>query len=577
MNSIHKSSLFFLICALFSIMSKAQSIAIKGGQLIDVENQKIIENSLVLIKDGIIKDVGQVGSIKIPEEAEIMDATGKWLSPGLIDAHIHLFQSGGLYTRPDAIDLRQFYAYQRDQRWIKENADDLLKSYLACGITTVVDVGGPFHNFALRDSMNTKTESPHIFLTGPLISTYQPEELLTKDPPIIKVNSIEEAKDLVRKQVPFKPDLIKIWYIVLPGETPEGNLPIVQAVIDESHANNIKVAVHATEMKTARLAIENGADILVHSVDDKVVDQAFIDLLKEKGTIYVPTLIVHQKYAQVFGQNYQANEADFNKTHPHPLGTLLDLQHIRAKLLVDMYKAYAIQGKVRDEMRDSVKAANLQLLAKNNIPIATGTDAGNIGTLHGSSYFDELAAMAKAGLSNWELIQASTINAAQSLNQMSHLGSINKGKSADVLLLNANPLEDIQHLQQLDILVHKGQIIDLTKMNNNSPENLAQRQLNAYNLRDIDAFLEPYSDEVEIYNFPDELLYSGKEKMRTDYAKFFKETPNLHCKLVNRMVLGNKVIDQEEVTGFPNDYVLEAVAIYYIENEKITKVYFMRP
>lgn len=108
------------------------------------------------------------------------------------------------------------------------------------------------------------------------------------------------------------------------------------------------------------------------------------------------------------------------------------------------------------------------------------------------------------------------------------------------------------------------------------PEKLAQAQLDAYNARDIEAFLEPYTENVEVYNFPDQLIFKGKDKMRPVYAKMFEETPDLHCELVNRMVLGTTVIDQEKVTGFPGGNILEVMAVYKIDNGKIAQVYFIR-
>jgi hypothetical protein len=107
-----------------------------------------------------------------------------------------------------------------------------------------------------------------------------------------------------------------------------------------------------------------------------------------------------------------------------------------------------------------------------------------------------------------------------------------------------------------------------------TPEALAQKQLEAYNAHNIDAFVEPYADDVEIYEFPNKLLYKGKETMRKDYGEFFKRATNLHCELKNRIIQGNTVIDKEYITGAGKPF--EAVAIYQIENNKIKKVYFMR-
>jgi len=104
---------------------------------------------------------------------------------------------------------------------------------------------------------------------------------------------------------------------------------------------------------------------------------------------------------------------------------------------------------------------------------------------------------------------------------------------------------------------------------------LAQQQLEAYNNRDIEAFLEPYSDTVKIYSFPDQLQYTGKDKMRMRYGGMFERTPELHCNLLNRMVQGNTVIDQEEVTISSDRDKIYAIAIYKVWGGKIQEVYFI--
>lgn len=108
-----------------------------------------------------------------------------------------------------------------------------------------------------------------------------------------------------------------------------------------------------------------------------------------------------------------------------------------------------------------------------------------------------------------------------------------------------------------------------------TPAELAQQQLEAYNARDIEAFLEPYADEVELYNFPNQPISVGKERMRRSYGKLFEETPDLHCELVDRMVMGNTVIDQERVIFRKGEPPLNAIAIYKIIEGKIAQVYFI--
>ncbi|WP_299211821.1 nuclear transport factor 2 family protein [uncultured Aquimarina sp.] len=107
-----------------------------------------------------------------------------------------------------------------------------------------------------------------------------------------------------------------------------------------------------------------------------------------------------------------------------------------------------------------------------------------------------------------------------------------------------------------------------------SPEHVVQKQLNAYNTRNIESFLATYSDRVKVYNYPNELTYEGKEKMKSIYTPFFDSTPDLHCEIKSRIVYGNKVIDEELV--LINGREIKAVAIYEVENGKISKVTFLQ-
>ncbi|NJM78876.1 MAG: SnoaL-like domain-containing protein [Flavobacterium sp.] len=107
-----------------------------------------------------------------------------------------------------------------------------------------------------------------------------------------------------------------------------------------------------------------------------------------------------------------------------------------------------------------------------------------------------------------------------------------------------------------------------------NPEKIVQEQLEAYNNRDIDAFLATYSEAIKIYDYPNTFRYEGKEKMKTIYSELFQEYPNLFCTIKNRIVIGNKVIDEEYVQ-IGSEFI-SAVAIYEVENNKIIKVTFLR-
>ncbi|MBX2877648.1 MAG: amidohydrolase family protein [Saprospiraceae bacterium] len=571
---MHRFYALIYFCLLnIALLAQDGSLLLQGGTLVDVESKTIRPNTNILIEEGRITTISDQ-PINTPADVRRISLNGQFIMPGLVDAHIHLFQSGGLYTRPDAIDLQEFHPYEKERQWVKDNAEQILKRYLRVGVTTVIDVGGPLANYELRDRFKVDSGTPNVWLTGPLVSTYQPAAFQIDDPPIIKVKNAEEAKAIVRKQLPYKPDLIKIWYIVRRGEDASTNYNLVKATIDESHKHGLKVAVHATQLNTAKLAVKAGADILVHSVDDPI-DRGFISLLQQNNTVYIPTLVVSRKYLEVFGQNNDLSYEDFTMSDPTVLGSLFDLKHLPKKEFIATYKQRATQRMANTKAQDQVRKNNLKKLAAAGITIATGTDAGNIGTLHASSYLRELFDMRLAGMDNFSVLQASTINGAKVLGRDKDLGSIKEGKIADLLILTTNPAENLDHIQDIEYVIKDGKVYEPEEILPDSPVDLAQRQLNGYNARNIEAFLEPYSDNVELYRFPDQLMGKGRAFMRSTYSKMFENTPDLHCELVNRIVQGDTVIDRERVTGF-GAKPLEATAIYKIKDGKIVKVYFIQ-
>ncbi len=569
------------LVALLSLTSLVAQTYITNTTIVDVENQKLIPNQTVTITDDLISNIQSHKKVKLPENASIIDGTGKYLMPGLTDAHIHFAQNGGLYTRPDVIDLRAFSSFENEIQLTKDDMEQKLLRYLKQGITNVIDVGSNFNFLEQRKDFITKDSLPSIFITGPLLTTYQPKvyESYPENKPFILTKTIEDGIKGVQQQLPYKPDFIKIWYIAgADGLSVEAsarkNLPIVKAIIDEAHNNNLKVAVHATERITAQLAVENGADFLVHFIDDEILKNDFIQLMKKNKTILIPTLIVPSGYNKTFAQTLSFSAHELQNADPYQLGSLLDLKHLSDTTLVNNYKNSSRAQSARSKTSDSIAMVNTKILADAGVLLATGTDAGNIGTLHASSYLAELQVMQQSGMSTWQILTASTLNGAKILDKQNEFGTVSIGKKANLVLLNANPVEDIDNIININRVINNGVVIEPEELLKDTPADLAQRQLNAYNLRDIDAFLEPYAEDVEIYTFPDELQTKGKDNMRKIYTSMFENTPNLHCELVNRIVQGNTVIDQERVQ-FGNQ-IVEAIAVYHVEDGKIKKVYFIQ-
>jgi len=575
---VYFTLLFFLLINMFGY----SQTYITNVAIVDVEKKKLYENQTVVITDDKISNIQPYKKVKIAENDTVIDATGKFLAPGLVDAHVHFFQNGGLYSRPDVIDLRSEKPYNEEIELSKNNIEIHSKLYVRNGITTVIDVGATYNLLNKKRDYKDNPLAPNIYMTGPLLTTYEPAVYnnLDKDEPFSLVKTVEDGIKMVQNQLQYNPDFIKIWYIVgadgLDTETSaRKNLPIIKAIIEESHKNNLKVAVHATQRITAQLAVENGADFLVHSVDDELITTDFANLLKKNNTIICPTLIVHDRYNKTFAQEFDYSNHELTASNPYQLGTLMDLAHLENKQLTDGYKnmANSEASASRSKNMKSIMRTNLKTLVDAGVTIATGTDAGNIGTLHASSYLAELRAMQASGMTNWQILEASTINGARILGHESDYGSVSIGKKANLILLNANPVEDINNVTEIRTVFNKGNIYDVHSILQDTPEDLAQRQLNGYNARDIDAFLEPYADDVEIYTFPDKLMVKGKDLMRASYAQMFQNTPNLHCKLENRIIQGNVVIDEERVQF--GEKIIEATAIYHVENGKIQKVYFI--
>ena len=343
------------------------------------------------------------------------ECVGKFILPGYIDTHIHFFQSGDLFTRPDAVDLNKVRPYEDEVAMGKESPERLFARYLRSGITSVVDIGGPMWNFEIRKIANSTAKAPRVAVAGPLISSVSREKLDLGDPPIVKIDTPEQGRELVRKLAEQKPDLVKIWYIVDKDHPVERFRPIVRATIEESHARKIRVAVHATELEAARAAVEEGADLLVHSVTDKLVDDAFVKLLKERRTILCPTLVVFERYGRTFSHKLNLTPEEKAWGNPEVIASL-DVTKIPPDKVPDRIKtAFAEPDATLDRIQKTYDVAlqNLKTLEDAGITIAAGTDAGNIGTIHGPALFREFQLMKEAGLTPMQILQCATTNAAK--------------------------------------------------------------------------------------------------------------------------------------------------------------------
>lgn len=555
--------------------AQANHTLISNTNVIDVATGKVIKDASVLFKDGIIQDMFITKKYKLPPATTVIDGTGKYVMPGMTDAHIHFFQTGGLYTRPDGYDFNHIKPYATERADAFNSAGDFMRRYLKAGITTVADVGGPFSNFVIRDSLSRQLLSPTVLVTGPLFSMVADKPLDNGDPPIVKTTTIAAADSLMDRLLAKRPDYIKIWYIVTPELPADKTFPVVQHIARRTHDAKLKLAVHATQHKTAELAVDAGADLLVHSVDNEIVSDQLLKKLVANKVSYNPTFVVKRGADGVLLGDFKPDANDVNNANPFFYGTLMDPEQIPAE---DLPKVFANVRSRKDAFvkrgraQDSIMRINLKKVYDAGVNVVAGTDAGNPGTMHASSFIRELEAMKSAGLTNANLLKTATLNPAACFGK--NTGLLAKGRVADIIILPRNPLEDLSVVTTPEYVIKSGRILKADTLVRESPEMLVQRQLNAYNARNIDAFLDTYSDDIELYSFPDKLRSKGKDAMRKSYGEMFGSQKRLHCKIVDRIVLNNTVIDHEYVTS--DDKVVQAIAIYEVKDGKIVRVSFKR-
>jgi len=470
-------TLIVLAALLCLTKSRAEKVALTGATVINPADGKTIAHAVLLTDGDRIAAVGSADDVQLPAQVRRIDCSGKFILPGYIDTHVHFFQSADVFTRPDVVDLTSVRPYKEEGAWIKSHLDDTFARYLRSGITSVIDVGGPMWNFEVRRRANSTAKAPRVAVAGPLISSVARPELDLGDPPIVKIETPEQGREFVRKLATQQPDYVKIWYIVpppspapSPGASPAAGQsdaeraaifrPVVHAVIEESHARKLRVAVHATELEAARAAVEEGADLLVHSVTDKPVDEAFVRLMQSHGTMLTPTLVVFERYGRTFVHQLNFTSEEKAWGNPEVIATL-DVTKLPADKVPERIKgALAQPAAVLDRIQETYDIAlkNLKTLEDAGIPIAAGTDAGNIGTIHGPALFREFQLMKQAGLTNEQILRSATVTAAKAFGGTTgaKIGTIAPAQFADLVILNSNPLEDIAHASDIQMVMKNG-------------------------------------------------------------------------------------------------------------------------
>ena len=443
------------------VSSKARVVAIVDTTVVypDREGGAAIQpHSTVLIDGSRISAVGPSSSIAPPKGAQVVDGSGKWLIPGLTDAHVHFFQSGNFYTRPDGLDLTKRVPYASEVARNKARLAATFKVWIASGVTSVVDIGGPMWNFEVRSAAQATEAAPYVAVAGPLVSMVADPKLELDDPPIIKAATPQDGVRLVDRQLPHKPDYIKVWFIHEAGTDLAAQEAIVRAVGDAAHKAGVPLAVHATELTTAKAALRAGADYLVHSVGDEPIDAEFLELMKRNNALYCPTLWVIWGYRYAFAGLWRPTEAERRLADPQIVSMMRDLQSIPKEELPPRIVERMAEAKA--PAPPTMMLRNLKAVHHAGVPVVMGTDAGNIGTLHGPSIFREMALMQEAGLTPLQVLRAATVTGARAARREASAGTVAPGAPADLVLLNADPTADTSNAARIYRVFRNGKMFD---------------------------------------------------------------------------------------------------------------------
>lgn len=401
----------------------AETTVITADRMIDVANGKVVKQAAVIVTDNIITASGRLKDLTVPNEATRIDLGNATLMPGLMDMHVHLTSDA---TR---------HGYKRLEVSLPRAAITGVKhakATLDAGFTTVRNVGAPgFADVALRDAINAgDVVGPRMFVAGPSLgvtvghcdSNLLPYEYDNYSEGV--ADGPWEVRKKVRRNIKYGATVIKFCATggVLSKGTKVGaqqyTFEEMKALIDEAHLRGLTVATHAHGTNGIKAAIKAGVDSVEHV---SLLDDEAIDLAKKNGTYFSMDIYVTE---------YILGEGE------------------KAGILEESLNKERIVGKTQRE--------NFEKAVKAGVNMVFGSDAGVYP--HGDNP-KQFARMVKFGMTPIQAIQAATINPARLLKQEATLGSLEKGKLADIVAVPGNPLDDMSLMEKVGFVMKDGQIV----------------------------------------------------------------------------------------------------------------------
>jgi imidazolonepropionase-like amidohydrolase len=418
----------------------SRPIAFEGARIIVGDGSTPIESGTFLVQDGRITAVGPASAVQVPAGATHVNLTGRTVMPALVNVHVHIGYEG--YTSWSA------------KNYTAQNVLDHLRREAYYGVAATQSVGSsptdPSLQF-VRDQQAGKfpVASRFFFMPGMAPPNGGPDAILIKGTKELKavyeVTTAVEARAAVQGMAAKGLTHVKIWVDDRRGTYPKMTPDVYNAVIDEAHSHRMLVHAHAIAMADQKAVVRAGADVLVHTVQAEPLDDELLGLLREKKPYWTTVIGL--------GDRSEAcnNDPFIDATYPE-------------KALEEIRRESCGPASPNAAARERTLLNNVPKMIANGARLVLGTDAG-IDARHAFGWADhhEMARWVGLGVSPSEAIVAATSRPA-SLIGIPDLGSIAVGKSADFLVLTANPLDDIQNTRRIEKVYMRGVPLDREKM-----------------------------------------------------------------------------------------------------------------
>ncbi len=415
--------------------TSAQVIAFVGGMLLDGYEAPPIHDSVVLVRDGRITAVGTVSSVEIPAGATIVDTGGRTVMPGLIDLHMHLDLIGHA-NYPDYYE----FVFRTDR--LTEVMETAAKQMLRAGVTGAVDLGAPLETILPVRERVDRGEIPGprmqvsgIWLTRIAMSS-SPAELQNV------ISSPEEAAAETTSLLDRGADVIKTWV----GLTDDD----MRAIVETAHARGAKVHAHLYRPEAIQRALDTGVDVLQHvgSAGNPAYDDALVAAVAHSRKPIVQT-IAHRIWVYPETLQFPSRLRDPRLARDMSPEVWAEMQ----RSFIGFREAPYFHDAPR-QIRNSKVAARQFIEA--GAMIGVGTDAASPLNFHTEAMWREISALVDSGMSELRAISAATKTNAEIMGLGDETGTIELGKRADIIVVNGDPLFDINMLGQVELVMKDG-------------------------------------------------------------------------------------------------------------------------